>query len=94
MTQPISIRLADHRDFQHEVGHLVRLLRCPVAFLEAVQVESQEGISYAEAFERVEEKLEAVTGLRHYPEGGYGAFRVQKHRIQTRKISGNQLSLF
>jgi hypothetical protein len=90
----INIRLADDRDFQHEVSHLVRLLRCPVAFLEAVQVESQAGISYAQAFERVEAVLEEKTGLRHYPEGGYGAFRVQKHRIQTRKISEIQLSLF
>lgn len=93
MTLPTSIRLADSRDFAHEVGQYVRLLTCPVAFHEAVQVESQQGISYAEAFENVETRLEEKTGLRHYPESGYAGYRVTKCRMQ-KKINSNQLSLF
>jgi len=97
MSMNITIRLADERDFSQEVAHYVRLLRCPAAFLEAVQEESQAGGSYAAAFERVEERLEERTGLRHYPKGGYDSFRVTKCRLQKPPDSNkdkNQLSLF
>lgn len=93
MSLTVSIRLADDRDFQQEVARYVRLLTCPVAFHQEVQRASQQGGSYAAAYEHVETMLETVTGQRHY--AGYEVYRVAKHRIQHGSNSSkNQLSLF
>lgn len=95
MTQPITIRLADHRDFDQELAAQVRffatMLKSPEALLAEVEKESQSGISYKEAWENVETRLENATGLRHY--GDYTAFRVQKHRIQARSRNFNNIQL-
>ncbi len=96
MTQPFTIRLADERDFQKAVTEQVRyfttVLKSPEVFLSEVEKECEKGISYKNAWENVEERIEKATGLRHY--GDYTSFRVQKHRIQSKMLKSNQLSLF
>jgi hypothetical protein len=92
MTIPITIRLADDRDFREQMHLFARLLHCERSFHAAVMEEATNGGSYAQAYERVENTLEQVTGRRHYSE--YGSYRVIKHRLQSRKIETNQLTLF
>jgi hypothetical protein len=102
MNTPITIRLADERDFppMPEVIALVDVLVCPRAHHAAVlELAHDMGITRAAAFEMVEEKLEAVFKRRHYQE--HGAARVSMCRIFKKdreralaKIEKKQLSLF
>lgn len=99
MTIPITFRLADDRDFREQMHLFARLLECERSFHERVQLEAQKGISYARAYENVENELEQTTGRRHY--AGYECYRVIKWRIQhpeqyaeIRKKDKNQLTLF
>jgi hypothetical protein len=92
MTLNLSIRIADDRDFREQMHVFARLLHCERSFHAAVMEEATNGISYAQAYERVENTLEQVTGRRHYAE--YGCYRVIKHRLQSRKNETNQLTLF
>lgn len=77
-------RLNNDDELARQVRHYVTLLRCPNAFLHAVEQASQAGVTYKQAFDQVEEELEQKTGMRHYP-SGYDTFRVTKHHIQKKK---------
>ena len=102
MSNTITIRLADQRDFDQapapDIRQMVELLTCPMAHRSKVlAIAGDQNISYAKAFEKVEDGLEKSIGKRHYPEGGYGAARVSVCRIMKRerlKIQSIQLSLF
>lgn len=77
-------RLNNDDELARQVRHYVALLRCPKTFMAAVEDACQTGVTYKQAFEQVEQELEEKTGMRHYPAGGYDAFRVTKSDLQRR----------